>query len=255
MTPSGHSEKDEDLVKALHEHIMKEQERKQKKEYADWREVHAKLPSDYAPQLKPGFVADIELQPMRWMRSGLELIESAKGTTSIQLFDGKKGSPMQTYLPYPVFQAATEIFLKGMLLAQHENCRVVEASDYVPPETRKEYYLYLKKLGHDLLGIISELQQIKLYSEEENISDFLKIISGVTRRYYFPLTEDDKAWGHARYPRRFYDDTKADGHADGLKSYPEQWPLVLLFQDMISRVDRLWGITEGLAKRAKEGSL
>ena len=162
---------------------------------------------------------------------------------------------MQTYLPYPVFQAGTEIFLKGMWLAQHTECQPIGCSDYVTPELRKKYQRQLKGLGHDLLGLVSVLEQVPLYREEGSVSRFLKIISGVTREYYYPLTEDDAAWGHARYPRRLYDDAKKEGHADQLKRYPEQWALLLLFQDTIQRVDKLWGITEGLAKRARAGKL
>jgi hypothetical protein len=248
-------EKDEQLMDALHEHMRKERAREQKEEYAAWCNTHAQLPTDYAPQLRPGLVADIELAPMRWMRLGLELIESAKGTTPIQLFDGVAGPPMQTYLPYPVFQAGTEVFLKGMWLAQNAECRVVESGDYVAIDVRKRYQVLLRKLGHDLLQIVEELEKVLLYREEGNIARFLKVISGVTRRFYYPLTEDDAAWANARYPRRFYDDAKAEAHADQLKSYPEQWPLVLLFRDTMPRVDRLWGITEGLARRAKKGEL
>lgn len=84
---------------------------------------------------------------------------------------------------------------------------------------------------------------------------FLRIVSGVTRTFYYPLTDEDAAWGHARYPRRFYDDANKVAHADQFKSYPEQWPLVVLFEDTILRIDRLWGITEGIAQRAREGKL
>ena len=115
--------------------------------------------------------------------------------------------------------------------------------------------MLLRKLGHDLIQIVEELQKVPLYGEEGNIARFLKVISGVTRSFYYPLTEDDAAWANARYPRRFYDDAKGEAHADMLKTYPEQWPLVLLFKDTIHRVDRLWGITEGLANRARKGTL
>lgn len=246
---------DENLMEALKEHMRKEREENQKKEYIVWCETHATLPADYALQLKPGLVAEIELAPMRWMRLGLELIESAKGTTPIQLMGGNAGPPMQTYLPYPVFQAGTEIFMKGMFLAQYAECRVVESRDYVAIDVRGKYKKMLKNLGHDLLKIVEELKKIPLYNEEGNITRFLQVISGVIRKFYYPLTEEDAAWGNARYPRRFYDDAKAEAHADQFKSYPEQWPLVLLFKDAMPRIDQLWGITAGLAKRAKEGKL
>ncbi len=235
--------------------MKKDREREQARQYATWCDQFAAVPADYTPRLKEGLKPEIELAPMRWMRLGLDLIKSAHGTTPIQLFDNKEGPQLQTFLPYPVFQAGTEVFLKGMWLATHAECRNVEASDYVPSDTRKMYQKSLKLLGHDLLRIITALEQEPLYREEANVAKFLKIISGVTRTFYYPLTEEDAAWAHARYPRRFYDDTNKVAHADQFKSYPEQWTLVLLFEDTLHRVDRLWGITAGLAKRARNGNL
>jgi hypothetical protein len=179
-------ENDDNLLEALNEHMRKEREQKQKEEYASWCETHATVPGDYAPQLKLGLVAEIELAPMRWMRLGLELIESAKGTTPIQLMGGIAGPPMQTYLPYPVFQAGTEIFLKGMFLAQFDECRVVESRDYVAIDVRKKYQKILRNLGHDLLQIVEELQKVPLYQAEGNITRFLQVISGVTDTSRFP---------------------------------------------------------------------
>jgi hypothetical protein len=57
-------ENDDNLLEALNEHMRKEREQKQKEEYASWCETHATVPADYAPQLKPGLVAEIELAPM-----------------------------------------------------------------------------------------------------------------------------------------------------------------------------------------------
>ena len=49
------------------------------------------------------FKVDIELQPLRWMRLGILLLQSRKGVAPIQLAGGFEGPPMKTYLPYPVF--------------------------------------------------------------------------------------------------------------------------------------------------------
>ncbi|MCX6900408.1 MAG: hypothetical protein NT105_17145 [Verrucomicrobia bacterium] len=235
------NKKNDDLMEEVLNLMRTDINKKQETEYAHWCETFAQLSPDRVLQLTPGLVTDIELQPSRWMRSGLELIESAKGTAPIQLCDGRKGPPMQTYLPYPVFQAGTELFLKGMWLVQHDECRDINSSSYVAVNIRNKYRAALKSLGHDILRIVSALEQVQRYHEDANIACFLKIISGVTRHYYYPLTADDKAWANARYPRRFYDDKKREAHADQSKSYPEQWPLVLLFRDAISHVDRLWG--------------
>ena len=105
-----------------------------------------------------------------------------------------------------------------MWLAQYADCRVVESNDYVAIAVRKNYQMLLRKLGHDLIQIVEELQKVPLYGEEGNIARFLKVISGVTRSFYYPLTEDDAAWANARYPRRFYDDAKGEAHADMLKT-------------------------------------
>jgi hypothetical protein len=63
-----------------------------------------------------------------------------------------------------------------------------------------------------------------LYQAEGNVVRFLRVISGVSRKDYYPVTEDDRAWAHARYPRRFYNDSKSD--AGATSAHPEQWPLV-----------------------------
>lgn len=107
----------DDLLDAVRDHMKKDREREQAQEYLKWREHFAAVPSDYSPKLKDGLVPEVELAPMRWMRSGLDLIKSAHGTVPIQLSDGEVGPPLQTFLPYPIFQAGTEIFLKGMWLA------------------------------------------------------------------------------------------------------------------------------------------
>ena len=107
------------------------------------------------------------------------------------------------------------------------------------------------KVGRRGSGEISQ----PLYQAQGNVVRFLKVISGVFRKDDYPVTEDDRAWAHARYPRRFYNDSKVDAGADGLKTYPEQWPLVVLFQGTFQRIDRLLGITEGLAARARRGDL
>lgn len=245
----------DELSNSLYEHMAKERAKAQDRDYLNWCNELARLPPKYAPKLKGGLIADIELQPMRWMRAGLDLIQSAKGILQVHMPDGTTAPAMQTYLPYPVFQAGTEIFLKGMWLAPLEECRVVGWDDYVPAEVREKYRSQLKNLGHDLLDIIERLQKIPLYQEEGNISCFLRIISGVTRQHYYPLTENDSAWGHARYPRRFYNDVKEVARADQMKTYPLQWLLERLFVDTMHRVDRLWGITKGLAKRVMERRL
>lgn len=74
-------------------------------------------------KLKGKLIADVDLQPLRWMSEGLQLIDSFHGTVHIQLRDGVQGEPLNRMLHYPVFQTGSELFLKGMWLCKFPRCR------------------------------------------------------------------------------------------------------------------------------------
>jgi len=50
------------------------------------------------------------------MTLAMDLLKSRRVIGHVQLQDGVQGPEINSYLPYPVFQAAAEIFLKGMWL-------------------------------------------------------------------------------------------------------------------------------------------
>src|SRR5438132_13530325 len=108
----------EELSRIMREHNETEEE----KAFNDWCEDLLSQPNDLELRPKDGFEVDIELQPLRWLSFGIDLIESRKVTGRVQLAGGIEGREITSYLPYPVFQMATEIFLKGMWLCQFEEC-------------------------------------------------------------------------------------------------------------------------------------
>lgn len=225
--------------------------KEQEKTFNTWCDALAALPGDFELKLKNGLKADIELQPFRWLSLGMDLLQSSKGTLTVQHFDGRQGSFLDSFLPYPVFQMGAEIFLKGMWLCQFDDCRALAHPGYVDAAKRTYYIERLKKeLGHDLLKIISANRQIPQYQAAPQVMRFLKIVEGIVRQFYFPLYEADKRgnhWAHARYPKRFYKDSASEGHADAFQSYPQQWLIVKLFTPMERQVNQLWQIRAGLS--------
>lgn len=232
------------------EKIFREQNRKEENAaFADWCSALESIPGDYEQRLKEGFLAETEYQPFRWMDLGLDILKGATVTGYVALMNGKRGEPLSSYLTYPVFQMGTEIFLKGMWLCQHDDCRALAQKTYMPVATRLEYEERLKKLGHDLFGIIEAVREIDKYRTDAPSMRFLKIVEGIIRHSYFPLYKADKSkgrWAHARYPKRFYDDARKEGRADVLKSYPEQQFVLRLFEEMAGRIEPLWRIRRGL---------
>ena len=165
---------------------LKETDRK-KHVYRDWCELMESTPENYKPELEKGLLADIELQPLRWMTAGVEQIESFRGSAHMELMGGVKGEPYHKTLNYPVFHLGCELFLKGMWLCQFKELRKIHQNMYVDKKTRVTYDKELKFLGHNLINIINDLRKISLYSEDKKIIQFLKIIEGIIRRNYYPL--------------------------------------------------------------------
>lgn len=226
--------------------IAESKKAKEDNTFKAWCEHLDQIPEDYTLRLKGDLVADLELQPLRWMNDGLKLIDSFHGTAHVQLMGGVQGEPMHKVLYYPNFQAGSELFLKGMWLCKFPECRSVKCGDYIEPKKRKEISEQLKKLGHNLLTTIEEVQKIPEYQDDPLISKFLKRLQALIRTDYFPLytpTSKSWTWASSRYPIRFYDDPAKEGKSDALKSYPQQWLVRRLFDPIRKQVDNLWKIT------------
>jgi len=250
---------DNDLLTALKAEFATNEKRQHASDFKLWCASLDSTPSDTKLVLKSGLLADIELQPHRWLSAGIDLLKSQHITGFVQLMDGRKGDPIDGFLPYPVFQMGTEIFLKGMWLCQFEECREIAHTDYVERVSRTSYSKRLKELGHDLIKIIAEIRQVKTYKDNPASLKFLGRVEAVIRKHYFPLYAADaraSEWAHSRYPKRFYNDNAKSGHADAFQSYPQQQFVIELFAPMERHVDRLWALRSGLlARRKKEKPL
>jgi hypothetical protein len=207
------------------------------------------LPTDAKLKAKFGEV-DIELQPLRWMSSGIDLIQSRKITAHVQLADGVQGPAISSYLPYPVFQMATELFLKGLWLCQHAECRGITDRSYVDTEKRDYYSSQLRsdQLGHDLIKILGQVIAIPEYRADSSAMRFLVLMERIVRRHYFPPYIADKRthWANSRYPKRIYDDVKQKAQAESYAEYPEAEWLNVLFQRMEQDAERIWQLRIGL---------
>ena len=202
------------------------------KDFADWCDELAAVSADFEPRLKGGIKVHIELQPLRWINSGLDLIRRSKQ------------SLLGNFLPYPVFQMGAELFLKGMWLCQFEECRLLGDEAYITELKRQHYLKELKtKFGHDLLKAVAELRLITCYRDDAATARFLKVVESVIRTFYFPLYEGDKRdqkWANCRYPKRFYNDIAQKGDANAWNKYPQQWLVAELFEQMRCDIFRLW---------------
>jgi hypothetical protein len=236
--------------------LIQEQNRQQDdEEFREWFGGLLAVPEDYKRQLKEDWNADVELQPLRWMDLGLELLQSPKVTAYAQLSNGIQGPPLGSYLPYPIFHSGTEIFLKGMWLCRHEDCRLVDSSSYVAPARRGEILSELRsRFNHNLLKLVEALQALPKYRDDDSLPAFLRAVGALVRRDYFPAYKPskDKEWAFARYPKRFYDEQHTKGAADSYNAYSSPPPFIeRLFRNAEERVEDLWGLRAGLAaKRA-----
>lgn len=238
---------DENLDNALGDvmEILKRQEQmKREKQYQAWCNQFASPSSDFGRKLKGGYIAGVELQPDRWIQHGLDLIGSRKGFGTIQLSDGVQGADFRAYLPYPVFQMGTEIFLKGMWLYQLDECRKIQSDTYIAEERRNSYFEKLKSLSkeHDLLKLIQRVQAIEVYSKDAELLRFLKILGGVSKKFYLPVTNSQYRWADERYPKRFYKDSLKRAGADSFKSYPNHWLISRLFAEAAERLEFIWTV-------------
>jgi hypothetical protein len=237
--------------------MMREQnEAEEEKAFNDWCKDLFSQPSDLELRPAKGLEVDVELQPLRWLSLGIELAESRKVTGRVQLTGGTEGPEISSYLPYPVFQMATEIFLKGLWLCQFEDCRALTHSSYIDHETREKYLKELgpKDLGHDLIKIVNEVREIREYANDAAALKFLDLIERILRRHYFPPYEADKRsrWADARYPKRVYNDVTMRSQAESFKSYPRAKWIAKLFREMEPDADRIWSLRAGLSEKMKQ---
>ena len=238
---------DENLDNALGDvmDILKRQEQmKREKQYQAWCNQFASPSSEFGRKLKGGYIAGVELQPDRWIQHSLDLIGSRKGFGTIQLSDGVQGADFRAFLPYPVFQIGVEIFLKGMWLYQHDECRKIQSDTYIAEERRNSYFEKLKSLSkeHDLLKLIQRVQAIEVYSKDAELLRFLKILGGVSKKFYLPVTNSQYRWADERYPKRFYKDSLRRAEADSFKSYPDHWLISRLFAEAAERLEFIWTV-------------
>ena len=239
--------------------IIRERDRtREEKEFRRWRRWLLSLPHDLQLHPKNNLTVDIELQPLRWMSLGIVLLQSRKDVGYVQLAGGVPGPPIKSYLPYPVFQTATEIFLKGIWLCKFPDCRRLSDRSYVSRQRRVEIFRQLGPagLGHDLVRIIDEIRRIPKYSKNAASMRFLTLIEQIVRYYYWPLSQgaNRNAWAANRYPIRFYDDEAGQSHATFLESFPPAGWIERLFTRMERRAIRLWQLHRHLSKKIARSS-
>jgi hypothetical protein len=238
---------EESVMRIMDERNRREEER----EFQRFCNELLALPANLEVAPEQNFKADIELQPLRWMSLGMNLLRSRRVTGHVQLANGIQGPEIGSYLRYPVFQIATEIFLKGMWLCQYADCRELTASSYMEPSTREAYSELLKNLGHDLLAILDKVRGIFEYQQTPSIIRFLDLVERTIRAYYFPPYEADKRtrWTDCRYPKRVYDDSAQTAAAESFQSYPRAEWIEKLFQQTERDVDDLWQLRRGMTSR------
>ncbi len=242
----------DDLTTAIGNELKARKAKREAEELRAWCTVLDGTSPRAKRRLKPGNVAAVELQPHRWLSAGLDILRSAHVTGYVQLMDGQQGDPLQSFLPYSVFQAGTEVFLKGMWLCQFPSCRRVAHTSYVGVELRKRIDDRLRQQGHDLLKIIGRLRRVKRYRDDPRSMEFLRRVSAIIRLYYYPVHKAGRgSWATARYPKRFYNDLRKEGHADGYNSYPDQRIVYALFAPMARHLDTLWNLRRGLIENRK----
>ena len=238
---------DENLDNALGdvmEKLKRQKQMKREKQYQAWCNQFASLPADFGRKLKGGYIADVELQPYRWIQQGLDLVGSRRGFGTIELSDGVQGADLRAYLPYPVFQMGAEIFLKGMWLYQHEECRKMQSDTYITKERRDHYSKKLRNLSkeHNLLKLTRRVQAIEAYSQDAALLRFLKALGGISKKFYLPVTNSQYRWADERYPKRFYKDSLRRAEADSFKSYPDHWLISRLFAEAAERLEFIWTV-------------
>lgn len=234
--------------------VLADREKQRKaQQYAAWCADLEAMPASWKPELRDGYVADMELQPHWWIGEGVTLIKCRYVDSEVQLMDGVTGAALSSHLPYPVFLAAAESFLKGMYLCQYPECRQIASDGYITPDMRRTYFKVVKDFGHHLPNLIEANKGVEEYRTDAECMRFLNILDGLVRRFYYPLraAEESYGWACARYPKRFYNEQTKHGAADGYKSFPEQEFVALLFKRMERYLDKKWNLRRGLIELRK----
>ncbi len=247
-------EDDAELIAAVKKELADREARQRAADFQLWCAALDAIPKRRKPRIKGNYVAEIELQPHRWLTAGMNNLKSAHVTSHVQFMDGVQGPPLQSFLPYPVFLAGTELFLKGMWLCRFPSCRRVSHKSYVSPKLRGRFNKRLKDLGHDLLALIRVLKHVKKYRTDLLTMRFLNRVATIIRDFYYPLYQADRlgSWAAARYPKRFYDDQNREATADALQSFPDQRYVIDLFAPMERHLDNLWQLRRGLIEARKK---
>jgi hypothetical protein len=237
-----------DLNERLMRIISERNRREDQEAFQRFCEELLALPADLELMPKENFKADVELQPLRWMSLGIDLLQSRKVTGHIQLADGVQGPAISSYLPYPSFQMAAEIFLKGMWLCQFAECRQLSDSSFVDAPVRNRHQENLRGLTHDLLRIIEACEQIPEYQSSASALRFLTLLARIIRAFYFPPYDADKRsrWADSRYPKRVYDDEAQCACAEGFQTFPRAEWIEKLFREMETEADRIWELHTNL---------
>lgn len=244
---------DDDIIGDVKKIFAQRERQRKTDQFKTWCEQLEAMPRRWKPTLKAGYVADMELQPHWWIGEGVTLIKCRHVNSEIELMDGAKGGVLSSHLPYPVFLAAAESFLKGMYLCRYPECRRIASTGYIRPERRLKYFKVVKGFGHHLPNLIKANKRIKVYRTDAECMRFLNILDALVRRFYYPLraAEESYGWASARYPKRFYNEQTKHGAADGYKSFPEQEFVALLFKRMERYLDNKWNLRRGLIELRK----
>jgi hypothetical protein len=237
-----------ELTDELKAHFKASEAKRRAKKVEAWCDALGRTSSRFRPRLKGGFTAGVELQPLRWLAEGMAILRSANVLSRVQLMDGRQGESMQSILPYPVFLAGTELFLKGMWLCRFPACRRVARNSYVSEPFRRRINRQLRNQNHDLLKLISLLKRVARYRADPATLRFLHRVSTIVRQFYLPIDKANRAWSWAaaRYPIRLYNDQARTGRANALQSFPDQRLVIDLFGPMERHLDELWQLRPGL---------
>lgn len=219
--------------------LRKLAEKKRAEEHRAWEDEMGKLTKVHWPALVSGVVGDIEPQPVRWLRAGLDELDGGSGS-----------HPSIKTLTQVSFQFGAELFLKGMWLCRYDDCRQTPAKHYVPLLRRKELTAEMKSLGHDVFKMVDRLEQCSEYSSDPQSLRFLSVVRGIAGRYYYPLF-GNADWASYRYPTRFYNDQKSEAVANLVTSFPHQWAVRRSFAMQSHHLDTRWRLTETLMAMEK----
>ena len=89
---------DDDFMQKLYRSMEDDARKEREKKFAAWCHELEALAPNFELKLEGDLQADVELQPFRWMSLGLDLLQSSKGTMTVQHFDGRQGPFLDSFL-------------------------------------------------------------------------------------------------------------------------------------------------------------